>query len=154
MSPLPRMDMTARDLASYLHEKIPLTRAMGMQVAEIGARLVLEAPLEANINHLGTAFGGSLHALPTLACYAALWMLLNESGIESHVVIKRSSAEYRQPVKGVIRAVCLRPDTERARKFISDLRHNRKAGLEMTAHVEGSNGRPAVEFTGLFVALL
>ena len=56
-------------LEAFLHEKIPLTRAMGLRVAESSAaRLVLEAPLAANVNHLGTAFGGSLHALPTLAC--------------------------------------------------------------------------------------
>ena len=143
---------TARDLTSYLHEKIPLTQAMGVNVTEIGDRFVLEAPLEANINHLGTAFGGSLHALPTLACYAVLWTLLTGAGIDCHVVNKHSSVEYRQPVRGRLRAVCLCPTPERERQFLEDLRRNKKARLEMTAVVEGDNGRPAVEFTGLFVA--
>jgi thioesterase domain-containing protein len=145
---------TAAGLATYLHEKIPLTRAMGMRVMDVGARLVLEAPLEPNINHLGTAFGGSLHALPTLACYAALWTLLIEAGIDCHVVIKRSTADYLQPVKGSLRAVCLRPASGLQQKFLDDLRRHKKARMEMTAIVEGENGRPAVQFTGVFVALL
>jgi thioesterase domain-containing protein len=147
-------DTAARVLTDYLREKIPLTRAMGMQVAETGERLVLEAPLDANVNHLGTAFGGSLHALPTLACYAVLWTLLNEAGIDCHVVIKHSSANYLQPVKGALRAVCLRPSPEVAAQFIDDLRRKKKARMTLTAVVEGTNGKPAVEFTGEFVALL
>lgn len=146
--------MSARDLAAFLHEKIPLTRTMGVLVVESGTRLVLEAPLAPNVNHLGSAFGGSLHALPTLACYAALWTLLYEAGLDGHVVVRRSSAEYRQPVKGPLRAVCLRPAPEAAQAFMADLRRNKKARMELTAIVEGDNGKPAVEFNGTFVALI
>jgi thioesterase domain-containing protein len=154
MSPLNPSTTAARDLGDYLHERIPLTRAMGMRATETGARVVLEAPLEANINHLGTAFGGSLHALPTLASYAVLWTLLNEAGINCHVVIKQSSANYLQPVKGLLRAVCVRPSPEIAAGFIADLRRKKKARMTLTAIVEGENGKPAVEFSGVFVALL
>lgn len=146
--------MSARDLEAFLHEKIPLTRAMGVRVAESGARLVLEAPLDANVNHLGTAFGGSLHALPTLACYATLWTLLYEAGVDGHVVVKRSSANYRQPVKGTLRAVCVRPPPGVVTEFIEDLRRHKKARMDLEAIVEGANGNPAVEFSGSFVALL
>ncbi len=146
--------LSACDLEAFLHEKIPLTRGMGVRVTETGARLVLEAPLEANVNHLGTAFGGSLHALPTLACYAALWTLLREAGLDGHVVVKRSSASYRQPVKGRLRAVCLRPPPEAAAIFISDIRRHKKARMELTATVEGANGKSAVEFSGTFVAVV
>ena len=146
--------MTPRDLESFLHENIPLSRAMGLHVAETGARLVLEAPLAANVNHLGTAFGGSLHTLPTLACYAALWTLLYEAGLDGHVVVKHSAADYRQPVKGVLRAVSLRPGPELAARFLADLRRHKKARMELTAIVEGERGKPAVEYRGTFVALL
>ena len=146
--------MSARDLEAFLHEKIPLTQAMGVRVTETGARLVLEAPLDANVNHLGTAFGGSLHALPTLACYAALWSLLYEAGLEGHVVVKRSSAYYRQPVNGTLRAICLRPVPELAVVFMDDLRRHKKARMDLKSVVAGANGKPAVEFSGSFVALV
>lgn len=155
MSNLVPSSMTAQGLEAFLHEKIPLTKAMGLHVAESNAkRLVLEAPLAANVNHLGTAFGGSLHALPTLACYAALWTLLREAGLDGHVVIKRSAASYRQPVQARLRAVCVRPAPATVAEFIADLRRHKKARMELTAIVEGAGGKPAVEFSGSFVALV
>jgi len=154
MSHLSPDSMSARDLGAFLHEKIPLTRAMGVRVVETGARLVLEAPLDANVNHLGTAFGGSLHTLPTLAGYAALWTLLREAGHDGHVVVKRSAAYYRQPVRGPLRAVCERPAPAVVAAFIADLGRHKKARMDLTAIVEGTNGKPAVEFTGTFVAVL
>jgi thioesterase domain-containing protein len=154
MSPHTPPSMSARDLEAFLYEKIPLTRAMAVRVTESGARLVLEAPLDANVNHVGTAFGGSLHALPTLACYAALWNLLYEAGLAGHVVVKCSSAQYHQPVRGTLRAVCVRPAPGAVAEFITDLHRHKKARMELEAIVEGANGKPAVDFSGSFVALM
>lgn len=155
MSELVPDSLSAKALEAFLHEKIPLTKAMGLRVAESSAqRLVLEAPLDKNVNHLGTAFGGSLHALPTLACYAGLWTLLREAGIDGHVVVKQSQAYYRQPVTGMLRAVCARPQAAAVQEFISDLQRHKKARMELSASVEGANGKPAVEFSGSFVAVV
>lgn len=155
MSHLVPDSVTADGLTAFLHEQIPLTRAMGLRAVEASAqRLVLEAPLEPNKNHLGTAFGGSLHALPTLACYGSLWMVLRDAGLDGHVVVKRSNALYRAPVNGPLRAVCERPSPELVRTFLADLSRNKKARMELRAIVEGSNGKPAVEFDGSFVAIV
>src|SRR5882672_1403787 len=151
MSELVPDNMSARGLEVFLHEKIPLTKAMGLHVAESNAkRLVLEAPLDRNVNHLGTAFGGSLHTLPTLACYAGLWTLMREAGIDGHVVVKRSQAFYRSPVTGTLRAVCVRPSATLVKEFIRDLQRHKKARMDLTAIVEGTKGKPAVEFSGSF----
>ncbi len=155
MSELVPDNMSARVLEAFLHEKIPLTRAMGLHVVESNAhRLVLTAPLDKNINHLGTAFGGSLHALPTLACYAGLWTLLREAGVDGHVVVKRSSAFYRAPVATELRAIWERPPAGAVKDFLSNLKRHKKARMELKAEVEGTNGKPAVEFHGTFVALV
>jgi thioesterase domain-containing protein len=154
MSHLVPDNLSLQGLEAFLHEKIPLTRAMGLHVAESSVhRLVLEAPLDKNVNHLGTAFGGSLHALPTLACYAAVWTLMREAGLDGHVVVKRSAARYRAPVRATLRAVCVRPAPAVAAAFIADLKRHQKARMELTAIVEGADGNPAVEFRGTFVAL-
>jgi len=147
--------MSARDLEAFLHANIPLSKTMGVRVIESGGpRLVLEAPLEPNVNHLGAAFGGSLHTLPLLACYTALWTVLCDAGIDTHVIVKRSNAHYRQPVNGPLRAVCLRPTPDSATKFMADLRRHKKARMELSAVVEGANGKPAVDFHGSFVAII
>lgn len=155
MSHLVPDSLSPAGLTAFLHEEIPLTRAMNLRAVESNAqRLVVEAPLEPNKNHLGTAFGGSLHAVPLLACYGALWVVLREAGIDGHVVVKRSNALYRAPVTGTIRAICERPSASAAADFLSDLRRHRKARMELRAIVAGANGKPAVEFDGSFVAVL
>ena len=40
------------------------------------------------------------------------------------------------------------------KEFISDLQRHKKARMELTAVVEGPNGKPAVEFSGSFVAVV
>src|SRR5579871_6277344 len=96
-----------RQIENDLHEKIPLTSAMGVRLESWDEeRLVLTAPLEPNHNHLGTAFGGSLSAMATLAGYAMIWLELDGKG---HVVVRDSAMRFRRPVTGKIRAVCRRP---------------------------------------------
>jgi thioesterase domain-containing protein len=142
-------------LEQFLHAKIPLTAAMGLRVIATGPhRLILEAPLAPNINHLGSVFGGALHTLPTLACYAALWTLLVEAGVDGHVVVKESHAHYRSPVRGAFRATCERPAPAIAARFIDDLRRFKKARMELSSVIESAQGKPAVEFNGTFVAVV
>lgn len=142
-------------LENFLHARIPLTAAMGIRVIATGPhRLILEAPLAPNVNHLGSAFGGALHTLPTLACYATLWTLLVEGGLDGHVVVKESHARYRAPVRDTFRASCERPAPELVAKFLDELRRFRKARMELQSVVDGPDGKPAVEFTGSFVAVV
>jgi thioesterase domain-containing protein len=147
--------MAPAELEKFLHAKIPLTAAMGIRVVQTGpGHLILEAPLEPNVNHLGSAFGGALHTLPTLACYAALWTLLVDGGVDGHVIVKQSRADYRRPVRGTFRAVCARPPPRVAADFLDDLRRFKKARMDLESVVPGADGRNAVEFHGSFVALL
>ncbi|MEZ0276903.1 MAG: YiiD C-terminal domain-containing protein, partial [Roseimicrobium sp.] len=105
-------DAVLREAESFIHAQIPITRAMGVRVETYdakGGRLVLTAPLEANHNHLGTAFGGSLSALCTLAGYALLWLELGDR--HSHIVVRDSAIQYKHPVRAkVIRVECVRPE--------------------------------------------
>jgi len=156
MSHLVPDSVTPEGLTAFLHEQIPLSQAMGLRAIETNAlRVVLEAPLNANRNHLGTAFGGSLHTMATLAGYAAVWMLMREAGLDGHVLLKRSECDYRTPVKGALRATCARPQPARTNDFIAAVRRHRKARMELTATIEGVEpGKPAVEFRGMFVAVV
>src|SRR2546423_4037907 len=98
----------------FLHEQIPITRAMGLRVVgndENG--FTVEAPVALNSNHLRTAFGGSINAVATLAGYGFLWMELNDAA--AHVVVAESSIKFLRPVRETIRATCLRPDAEAPR---------------------------------------
>ncbi len=134
-----------------LHTKIPITRAIGVKVEDYdGERLVLSAPLEANVNHLGTAFGGSLNALAVLSGYGLLWLELQDS--ECHIVIKESSVCYDHPVRGAFRATCVRPCAEALAEFRKTFHEKGKAGIALTATIE-DEGTTLVRFRGIFVAL-
>ena len=139
------------ELESYLRDKIPLARAMGVRVeASEAGELVLTAPLEPNHNHLGTAFGGSLSAVATLAAYAMLWVELGDR--TGHIVVHRSEIVYHRAVRGEIRAICRRPPDAELAEFRRQFAATGKARIRLGATIE-HDGRVCVEFGGDFVAL-
>lgn len=139
-------------IEQLFHEKIPLTRAMGVRVASYdGDTLTLTAPLEPNHNHLNTAFGGSLHALATLSCYGWLWLEVQDEN--AHIVVRESTVSYRRPVTGELRASCYRPPKEEVDQFKANFAAKRKARLELKATIE-EKGEVAVRYVGEFVAFV
>lgn len=114
------------------------------------AVFVLTAPLAANRNHLGTAFGGSLAAIATLAGYGMLWQRLADP--DAHLVIKTSSIRYLHPVRGDIRAICQAPEAEKLAEFLATFSRKGKARLRLDVAIV-EDGRDCVVFCGEFVAL-
>lgn len=139
------------EIEQFLHDQIPLTRAMGVEVRSWdGRELCIAAPLEPNHNHLGTAFGGSLSALATLAGYSLLWLLLGDR--EAHIVIRDSSLRFRHPVRGELRALCRHPGDEAWQAFHARFTSSGKARLTLQVVIV-EDDRVCVEFEGVFVAL-
>lgn len=138
-------------IQELFYSKIPITLAMGVKVEEYdGSRLVLSAPLAANVNHLGTAFGGSLNALAVLSGYGLLWLELQDT--QCHIVIRESRISYDHPVGDDIRATCVRPNAETLAAFKTQFHQRGKARIALTATIE-NQGLAAVRFQGTFVAL-
>jgi thioesterase domain-containing protein len=139
-----------RAAEKFLHEQIPITRAMGVRVvANDENGFVIEAPVALNSNHLRTAFGGSINAVATLAAYGFLWLELNEAA--AHVVVAESSIRFLRPVRETIRAICLRPAADELAAFRSQFAEKRKARIALRVNViEGDE--TAAEFEGIFVA--
>ncbi|MBB5035884.1 YiiD C-terminal domain-containing protein [Prosthecobacter dejongeii] len=144
-------DDLLRETEHFLHEQIPLTRAMGVKVESYdGGTLVITAPLEPNHNHLGTAFGGSLSAIATLTGYSLLWLMLGDR--TAHIVIRESTIRYRRPVRGLIRAFCQPPDGATIREFKKLFAEAGKARLNLQVTIQ-EEGQICVEFSGEFVAI-
>lgn len=129
------------ELEDYLHREIPLTRQMGVRAGKRGNDLCLEAPVSKNSNHLGTAFGGSINAVATLAAYASLW-LRRPRERQTHVVVGQSRIEFHRPIYHVIRAVCQASSAIDGRK--------RRQRLQVKVY-DGDNERVAASFEGEFV---
>jgi thioesterase domain-containing protein len=140
-----------RETEEFFYEKIPITRAMGVRVTRYdGSQLRLAAPIALNHNHLGTAFGGSLSALATLAGYGLIWLEMGDK--TAHVVIRNSQLSFRRPVRGEIVAICRRPSEDAVWVFKNAFAQHHKAKISLDVTIE-EEGLVAVEFRGIFVAL-
>jgi len=139
-----------RAAEKFLHEHIPLTRAMGVRVVpDAASGFAVIAPVALNYNHLQTAFGGSINSVATLAGYAFLWLALAES--TPRIVISASSIRFHAPVQTMIRARCEPVDPAEMSAFRDGLRTERRARIELQVRVEEDNVI-AARFQGTFVA--
>jgi thioesterase domain-containing protein len=141
----------ARQIQELFYNMMPITRAMGVAVESYdSARLVLTAPLDRNVNHLGTAFGGSLNALAVLSGYGLLWIELQNT--ECHLVIRESAISYERPVRGELRAICVCPEAEALAAFRERFHEKGRARIALDVTIE-DEGAIAARFRGTFVAL-
>lgn len=149
--------MTPARIEEFLHSQIALARAMEARVIGVlEDRFVLEAPITANFNHLGTAFGGSIAAMAMLAAYGLLWSRLGDS--KAHIVIKESRIRYRRPIRGAIRAEAFAPKSEDLQQFLAEYEATGRASIPVTVlfpdeDAEPGNEKPAALFRGVFVAV-
>lgn len=137
------------ELEAYLYEHIPISAAMGVKVLETDPEIRLFAPLAPNVNHRGTAFGGSLASVATLAAWSALRVRLGDS---ARLVITHQTTEYLRPVEGDFLAVARLPEGEDLERFFAAYHRRGRARIEVEAWVE-YGGAVAVTLRGTFAAL-
>ena len=102
--------MTPQDLESYLHQRIPLSRAMAVEARSATAEGVeLFAPLAPNINHRDTVFGGSASAVAILAAWSALYVRMRAEQRAGRIVIRRNKMSYERPITGDFTATSALP---------------------------------------------
>ena len=139
------------DVEAYLHAHIPISSSMGVSVLEAGpGKVVLSAPLEANVNHRSTMFGGSESALAILSAWTLLHVRLRAEGFGGQIVIQRNSMEYLRPVHAEAQATCHAPASWGA--FDAVLARRGRARVTLEAEV-ASDGEVVGRFEGVYVAL-
>jgi len=143
-----------RELEAYLHRQIPLSAAMQVSVmsAEPGA-VILAAPLEPNINHKHTVFGGSASAVAILAAWAVVHTRLAAEGLASEVVIQSNHMDYDLPIEGSFTARGFLPDPAAWGTFTKILARMKRARIEVHSELS-RDGAVAGRLSGRFVAFL
>jgi thioesterase domain-containing protein len=136
--------MTLDEITAYLHAHIPITRSLAAAaVLYDGTSLRLAAPLAPNLNHRGTAFGGSMSALAVLAGWALLHVKLRERGIENRLVIQRSTLDFEAPVDGDFVATATLPAPAAWNRFLLTLERHGRARVTVPATIACASGAGA-----------
>ncbi len=142
-----------RELRDYLHEHIPISAAMGIEVTQVADDVIrMWAPLEPNINHRNTVFGGSAAAVGILAGWALLHVRLGHGGRLSRIVIQRADVDYRLPIDGDFEAVARAPDERDWARFTSTIRRRGRGRIALEVRLE-RGGRVAGVCHGTYVVL-
>lgn len=145
--------MIDSELETYLHEHIPLSAAMQVRVLTANAgEVILGAPLEPNINHRDTVFGGSASALAILAAWTLLHTRLTAAGFSSTLVIQRNSMSYDKAVTGDFSARATAPSDADWQAFTRMLQRKGRGRITISSVLE-QDGAVAGRFEGDFVAL-
>lgn len=144
--------MTVDEITAYVHAHIPVTRALGARVERYdGASVRLVAPLTPNLNHTGTAFGGSLSAVAILSGWVLVHLKLREAGIASQLVIQRSTVDFDAPVDGDFTATATLPEPKPWDRFLATLARHRIARVVVRSILAGPSGAGG-RHEGTFVA--
>jgi thioesterase domain-containing protein len=145
--------MSAIEVEHYLHEHIPLSKAMAVSVMSVEPdAVVLRAPLAPNINHRETVFGGSASALAILAAWSLLHARLRSEGVASRLVIQRNTMEYEHPIPGDFTARASLERPEHWQQFTRMLARKGKSRITVCSVLEHA-GQVVGRLTGEFVAL-
>jgi thioesterase domain-containing protein len=139
-------------IQKYLHDHIPLSKAMEVAVVEAGIeRIVLSAPLKPNINHRETVFGGSASALAILAGWSLVHFRLQAEQIDCRVVIQRNQMSYEKPIFESFTAVSEFQDGEKWKRFCATIKRKGRARIVIRCDLVCSDQRVGV-FEGFYVA--
>lgn len=117
-----------------------------------GDRLRLRAPLAANVNDKGCAFGGSLGSLMTLAAWGLVSLRLQKAGIAADVYVADSEIRYRAPLYADLEAEAELDADASWDDFLTTLRQRGRARTYLVARVPLPDGGVAAEFSARYVA--
>lgn len=150
------MEVDSQELIQILQSKITLFRHLGITVKEMTAdRVHFQVDLQRNLNHKGTAFGGSLYATAVLAAYGLVLAGLKEKNIPTeNIVIAKGTIDYLRPVETDFEIVCEFPDSPTKNQFYRDLVANKRVRGSVKSHILADGGSLKALFEGSFVVRL
>jgi thioesterase domain-containing protein len=146
--------MITAELEKILKTGIPISEVMGIHDLKIsGSELSLQIPIEPNLNHKQTMFGGSLYSACALACYGLFLAGLRQHSVPTNdIVISAGSMRYLAPVRQAALVKARWESDKDMEKFFRSLQTKKKARVLMRAQIFVGEINCA-EFSGHFVAI-
>ncbi len=130
------MNIDLNEILEYIHKHIPITSHLDASIQNYsGDAISIAAPLEANINHRNSAFGGSLSAIAILSGWALLFLKFKELGIKNRLVIQNSSFDFLAPATSDFVSIAELPDSREYEKFLKMYERKGIARIKITSTV-------------------
>lgn len=133
---------------------MPPVAAMQPGAASLqGDWLLLPAPLSANVNDKGCAFGGSLVSLMTLAGWGLATLHLRQAGLKADVFVADTQVRYRAPLYGDLLARARAVEGQDWAAFVQALRSTGRASVRIDARIALPGGGDAARAESRYVAV-
>lgn len=150
------MTTASRRLEHYrkLLASMPPVAALAIEIHALSAeRVELAAPLAANVNDKGCAFGGSIASVATLAGWLLVNARVDELGATADVYVQTSTVNYLAPLFEDLRIVADLADADDAPGFAQALRTRGRGRIAIQATAVNAAGVEVATFSGRFVAI-
>ena len=129
-------DSIKNTFEEIIHTQIPVVKDMGIELSGFnGTEIKLKAPLDKNINHRFSAFGGSIYSVAVLAVYGLVFLNLRKRNLNPHIVVHKSNVVYKAPILQDFEAVCKIEKDKEFDDFIQYYIENKKSRIELSSNV-------------------
>lgn len=119
-----------------IYTQIPVVKNMGIELSGFnGTEIKFKAPLDKNINHRFSAFGGSIYSVAVLAGYGLIFLNLRKRNLNPHIVVHKSNVVYKKPILQDFEAICKLENNKEFDDFIQYYIENKKSRLELSSNV-------------------
>ncbi len=136
------------------YRAMPPVAALQLRVGGYdGTALRLHAPLAANVNDKGCAFGGSLVSLMTLAGWGLTTLHLRAAGLAADVFVADTQVRYRAPLYADLEASAQLVPEQSWERIVAELRARGRVSLDIAARVRLPEGGDAVRAQARYVAI-
>ena len=143
-----------RALEAHYHAMPPVA-VMQLSVSGYdGDCLRLHAPLKQHLNDKGSAFGGSLVSMLTLASWGLVTLRVQEAGLDAEVYVADSDVRYLAPLYTDLQAESRIAEEGNWTTFISTLRARGRARTTLMAKIPLPCGGVATTCRARYVAIL
>lgn len=144
----------AKALESFLNTHLPLARAAQVTIdAYDGESLQVSAPLDANINDKGTAFGGSLYNLCVIAAWGMTDLKAKELAMTGDIVVAKGEINYLRPLRSRLVAKAIAPDADMLEKAAHGYAVKGRAVFTIHVEIRDEQQQLCVEFNGKYAVL-
>ena len=147
------LEEALQELREYCRGMPPVA-ALQVEVEGMrGDALRLTAPLSANVNDKGNAFGGSLTSLMTVAGWGLVTLKLRLAGLKAEVYVADSQIRYLAPLYGDLVAEAVFAEGQAWDLFVDTLVQRGRARIQVDARVLLPEGGLATTLSGRYVAI-